>query len=98
MSNEIILFIILYINVLGNHDTPVERYHVMVPFWVLVRCLPAWDDATECRAGVCSEWPMDTGLTPSVGDDKNRFSSFCQCLIILISLQSIFATQKPIVT
>lgn len=47
-----------------------ERDYGIVPFWLLVHCLPVWVDATECRAGVCSAWPMDTGLTPSAGDDK----------------------------
>lgn len=43
----------------------------IVPFWVLVHCLSAWVDATECRAGVCSVWPMDTGLTLSARDENH---------------------------
>lgn len=58
---------------LGSHYTlySVVRDYVKVPFWLIVHCLPAWIDATECRAGVCAVWPMDTGLILSAGDDKH---------------------------
>lgn len=66
-----------------SHYTPEERDYFIVLLWLLVHCLSDWVDTTECRAGVCSVWPMDTGVISAAGDDKH-FAVYWKCLIKLI--------------
>lgn len=76
---------------LCSHYTPEERDYGIVPFWLLVHCLSAWVDATECKAGACLVWPMDKGLTPSAGDDKHvGAKSLGLVLIVIVWLSKFF--------